>query len=66
VYIIFRSDTDMIKMKSSPLRENKRQNSDDFIPLNVNNEDSNIKKSKYTHKNKKYVSFFHFNFIIKF
>lgn len=47
------SDTDKIKMKSNPLCENKRQNSDDFIPLNANNEDSNIKKSKYTHKNKK-------------
>jgi len=51
--IIFRSNNDVIKKKSSPLRENKRQNSEDFIPLNVNNEDNNIKKSKYNHKNKK-------------
>lgn len=51
--IIFRPNTDVNKKKNSPLRENKRQNSDDFIPLNVNNEDGNIKKSKYAHKNKK-------------
>lgn len=49
----FRSNNDVIKKKNSPLRENKRQNSDDFIPLNVNNDESNSKKSKYTNKNKK-------------
>lgn len=42
----------MIKKKNSPLRENKRQNNDDFIPLNINNE-SNSKKIKYSNKNKK-------------
>jgi len=42
----------MNKKKNSPLRENKRQNNDDFIPLNINNE-SNGKKSKYSNKNKK-------------
>ncbi|XP_050436559.1 leukocyte receptor cluster member 8 homolog [Adelges cooleyi] len=29
---------------SSPLRENKRQNSDDFIPLSMNNNENNNKK----------------------
>lgn len=47
------SNTDTNKKKNSPLRENKRQNSEDFIPLNINNEESNNKKSKYTNKNKK-------------
>lgn len=47
------SNNDVIKKKNSPLRENKRQNSDDFIPLNVNSDESNSKKSKYTNKNKK-------------
>lgn len=49
----YRSSIDVNKKKNSPLRENKRQNSDDFIPLNVNNEESNPKKNKYTNKNKK-------------
>lgn len=51
--MFFRSNNDVIKKKNSPLRENKRQNSDDFIPLNVNSDESNSKKSKYTNKNKK-------------
>lgn len=51
--MFFRSNNDVIKNKNSPLRENKRQNSDDFIPLNVNSDESNSKKSKYTNKNKK-------------
>jgi len=52
-YFYFRSNTDIIKKKNSPLRENKRQNSDDFIPLNINSDESNSKKSRYTNKNKK-------------
>jgi len=47
----------MNKKKNSPLRENKRHNNDDFIPLNINNEESNSKKYKYTNKNKKFVKF---------
>lgn len=43
----------MNKKKNSPLRENKRQNSDDFIPLNLNDDENNTKKCKYTNKNKK-------------
>lgn len=51
-YFFFRSNTD-VKKKNSPLRENKRQNSDDFIPLNISSDESNSKKSRYTYKNKK-------------
>lgn len=51
-YFYFRSNTD-VKKKNSPLRENKRQNSDDFIPLNISSDESNSKKSRYTNKNKK-------------
>lgn len=43
----------MNKKKNSPLCENKKQNSDDFIPLNITNEESVSKKMKYTNKNKK-------------
>lgn len=52
--LISRSNIDTNKKKNSPLRENKKQNNDDFIPLNINsNEESNSKKVKYTNKNKK-------------
>lgn len=52
-FSFFRSDADMNKKKNSPLGENKRQNSDDFIPLNTSNDENNSKKCKYSNKNKK-------------
>ncbi|XP_025416271.1 leukocyte receptor cluster member 8 homolog [Sipha flava] len=47
------SNNDTIKKNNSPLRDNKKQNSDDFIPLSVCSDESNSKKSKFTNKNKK-------------
>lgn len=49
----FRSKNDTITKKNSPLRDNKKQISDNFIPLIVNNDESNCKKNKFTNKNKK-------------